>query len=345
MKSFKLIFKSKFTLLSILFIQSILVIAQDKCKDALYDANKLFESGNIKECIERLEPCLQNKKGKEEKIESYHLLAQAYQNLNDLTNTQKYVRKMLRLKPDYQKFPNIDPLDFSRLVNQYKVTPKFYLGAKAGVNRNSVELKKSYAAYSSTQSYNPQTGFQIGATGDYRFSKGLSLNLDLLYSGLGINHIVDNAGGWKQDYTEQQNYFITNLLVSKYFKSIKDIQIYTGAGLSAAYLLNSNVFLESTNLETGSIQQSTQDPVANRNRLQTAGNLHLGIAYPLFQGIIGLETNVFYFFGETVNPDKRMDDLNFIFNNQYVNDDVSLRLMTINITYKVPLVYRIELKK
>ncbi len=319
--------------------------AQDKCKNALYDANKLFESGNIKESIELLEPCLLNKKGKEEKIESYHLLAQAYQNLNDLTNAQKYVRKMLLLKPDYQKFPNIDPLDFSRLVNQYTVSPKFYLGIKAGVNRNSVDLKKSYAAYSSSQSYNPLTGFQIGATGDYRFSKGLSLNLDLLYSGLGINHIVDNAGGWKQEYTEQQNYFITNLLVSKYFKSKKGLQIYTGAGLSMAYLINSNVFLESTNLETGSIQQSTQDPLAYRNRLQTAGNVHLGLAYPLFQGIIGLETNVFYFFGETVNPDKRMDDLNFIFNNQYVNDDVSLRLMTINITYKVPLVYRIELKK
>lgn len=320
-------------------------MSQDMCKDALYEANKLFESGNIKECVERLEPCLKHKKGKEETIETYHLLAQAYQNLNDNTNAQKYIRKMLVLKPDYQQFPNIDPLDFSRLVNQYSVSPKLYWGFKAGINRNSVDLKKSYSAYSSTQSYNPLTGFQLGATGDYRFSKGLSLNLDLQYSGLGINHIVDNAGGWKQEYTEQQNYFMTNLLISKYFKPLKGIQFYAGAGISAAYLLNTNVFLESTNLETGSTQQATQDPIDYRNRLQTAGNVHLGLAYPFFQGIIGIETNYLHFFGVTVNEDKRMDDLNFIFNNQYVNDDISLRLMTINLTYKLPVVWRIELKK
>ena len=345
MKSLKLVIRSKFTLLVILFFQTLTSSSQDKCKDALYEANKLFESGNIKECVERLEPCLQHKKGKEEAIETYHLLAQAHQNLNDLTSAQKYIRKMLLLKPDYQKFPNIDPLDFSRLINQYSVKPKLYLGAKAGINRNSVDLKKSYSAYSSTQSYNPLTGFQIGATADYRFAKGLSLNLDLQYSGLGINHIIDNAGGWKQEYTEQQNYFLTNLLLSKYLKPLKGIQFYAGTGICAAYLLNTNVFLESTNLETGSTQQATQDPIDFRNRLQTAGNVHLGFTYPFFQGIIGIETNYLHFFGVTVNEDKRMDDLNFIFNNQYVNDDVSLRLMTINITYKLPVVYRIELKK
>ena len=333
-------------ILTVLFlVSSYLGFTQSTCKDALYEANKLFESGNIKECVDRLEPCLQHKQSKEEKIESYHLLAQAYQNLNDLTNAQKYVRKMLLLNPEYQKFPNIDPLDFSRLINQYTISPKLYLGLKAGINRNSVALKKSYSAYSSTQSYNPLTGFQIGATGDYRFSKGMSLNLDLQYAGLGINHIVDNAGGWKQEYSEQQNYFVTNLLLSKYLRPMNGLQLYGGVGLSAAYLLNTNVFLESTNLETGSTQQATQDPLAYRNKLQTAGNAHIGLAYPFFQGVIGLEANYFHFFGNTVNENKRMDDLNFIFNNQYVNDDVSLRLMSINLTFKLPMVWRIELKK
>lgn len=321
-----------------------LLNAQDGCKDALYEANKLFEAGNIKECIDRLEPCLGSKKSKEERVETYHLLAQAHQNLNNPESAQKYIIKMLKKKPDYQRFPNIDPLDFSRLVNQYAVSPKIFVGLKAGINRNSVALKKSYAVYKSDQSYNPLTGFQVGATVDYRLMKDLSLSLDILYSGIGINHVVNNAGGWKQDYNEQQNYLIPNLILSKYVTLRKDLSLYGGVGFNASYLMSTNVFFEITNLETGSVQQATQNPLDYRNKWQTAANAHLGLAFPFYQGLFGIESNYFYYFGRTVNSEKRMDDLNFIFNNQYVNDDISLRLLSFNISYKLPLVYKIGLK-
>ena len=332
-------------LTSILTLTSTLTYSQGDCNNSLYEANKLFEAGQLTECINLLEPCIKQKKDKEELIESYHLLAEAYQNQNNLDKANFYVKKMLLAKPDYQKYPNIDPVDFSRLVNQYTVTPKLYMGPKFGFNRNSVALKKSYSAYSSSQSYNPTTGFQVGFTGDYRIKPTIGINADLFFSGIGINHIVDNAGGWRQNYNEQQNYFILNLSGQKHFKAGKKLQVFAGIGFGFGYLYSANVFLEATNNETSSRQQATQNPIDSRNRFQTAANGLVGISLPVAQGIVGLETNFAYYFGTTVNMNKRMNDLNFIFNNQYVNDDVSLRSMMVNLSYKFPLIWGINIKK
>lgn len=326
-------------------LSSTLIIAQTDCNNSLYESNKLFEAGQLNECVNLLEPCTKEKKDKEELLESYHLLAQAYQNLGNMDKANFYVKKMLSVKHDYQKYPNIDPMDFSKIVNQYNVSPKFYFGLKFGFNRNSVALKKSYSAYSSTQSYNPSTGFQVGFTGDYRIKPTISINADLFFTGLKINHIIDSAGGWKQNYNEQQNYLMLNLSGQKYFTITKKLQVHAGIGFGFAYLNSANVFLESTNNETKSLQQATQNPIDSRNKFQTSANGIVGLSTPLSQGMLSLETNFSYFFGTTVNPDKRMDDLNFIFNNQYVNDDISLRLMMVNLSYKFPLIWGINLKK
>jgi tetratricopeptide (TPR) repeat protein len=335
--------RKKATLLFCLF--SLNIVAQNACVNSLYESNKLFESGKLQECVNLLEPCLKEKKDKEELIESYHLLAQAYQNLGNLEKANFYVKKMLFIKHDYQKFPNIDPIDFSRLINQYSVSPKLYFGVKFGFNRTSVNLKKSFAAYSSTQRYNPTIGFQLGITGEYRIKPLISLNADILSSGIEINHVTDNAGGLKQNYTEQQNYISILVNGQKSFKLSQKIFLYGGLGLGLNYMYNANVFFEATDIETKLPRQATQNPISSRNKTQTCANGIIGASVPLAQGTISFDANFGYFFGNTVNKNYRMKDLNFIFNNQYVNDDVSLRIMMLSICFKMPLVWSVDFKK
>jgi opacity protein-like surface antigen len=269
----------------------------------------------------------------------------AYQSASDMKNAEKYVKKMLLLKPDYHRFPNIDPIDFSQLVNKYMVFPDFYLGIKVGVNLNSIALKKSYAAYASPQSYNVTRGYQFGLSAEYRLRPSISINADFLSNGLGINHIIDSAGGYRQTYNEQQNYFLSHFSARYHLNLGKQLQLYAGAGVGFGYLLTTNVFFESTNLVTGAVQQATQDPINSRNRFQTSVNGLFGFAIPMSSGTFGVEGGFAYFFNTTVNSSKRMDDLNFIFNNQYVNDDVSLRLTMINLCYKFPFKWNVRLKK
>jgi len=52
-----------------------IVQAQEDCKNSLYEANVLYETGKIKAAINRLVPCLTTKMTGEERFESYRFLA------------------------------------------------------------------------------------------------------------------------------------------------------------------------------------------------------------------------------------------------------------------------------
>lgn len=323
-------------------------IAQSDCKNSLSDADKLFEEGQVQDCINLLKYCLANDHKKhDELLDSYHLLAIAYQSISELDSTAIYIKKMLNLKPDYQKYPNIDPIDFSRMVNEYTVTPKLFLGLKFGINTNSVKLKKSYSAYESPQRYEPTRGWQIGFSSNYVPKPLYSLNADLFASGIAINHIIDNAGGWKQNYREQQNYIILNGSVQKHYKVRNNLLLSAAAGIGLGYLYFSNVFIELTNPITEAKRQGTQNPneFDSRIRWQPNLNFRLGISKPLSRGILSFETNFSYYLRTTVKPENRMANADFTFNYQYINDDIRLMPMMLNLSYKSPLFWRISLKK
>lgn len=317
--------------------------AQD-CKNSLYEANKLFEKGRFSECIQVLEPCLKYSKSKEEKIESYHLLAQTYQLINQLDKANLYIKKMLYLKLDYQDFPNIDPIDFSRLVNQYSVKPIFYLGIKAGMNITTANLIKSYSTYNSTQRYLNVNGYQLGFDALYQLKNNWGFRADLLASGIGIHHQIDSTGRWDQNYYEQLRFVQLILSAQKEFKLNESISLHAGVGFGASYMYKSSVYLETKNFETGSIRQATQSPVDSRNRWQNSLQGLIGVSTKAGKGTIGLEVQYGYFLKNTVNDSKRMKDLDFIFNNHYINDDIRLRSLMFNIGYKHPVIWKVRLK-
>ena len=117
--------KSKlFITLIVLAVFSSLSEAQSECKDVLFVANSLFEEGRITESIVTLEPCINQIKNKQEAFEGYKILAIANQELGEADALDKYIKKVLALRPDYQKYPNGDPSVFTKEVGKYQVQPK-----------------------------------------------------------------------------------------------------------------------------------------------------------------------------------------------------------------------------
>jgi hypothetical protein len=56
---------------------------------------------------------------------------------------------------------------------------------------------------------------------------------------VGINHVVDNAGGWKQNYNEQQNYILTNISGQKHYPvkyNLRSIFVFTSIALFLYFL-------------------------------------------------------------------------------------------------------------
>lgn len=318
------------------------VLGQDECDNPINEASKQFEAGRLNETISILESCIDNKNTNEEKIAAYHLLAMSYLSLNETDRAEEYVIKLLNLKPNYQKYPNIDPPEFSRLVNDFEIFPKLSVGIHLGVNRNAVRIKKSFSAYSSPQRYYPLTGNSLGILFDYNASENIEILGSALFEVMGVKHVVDNAGGREQSYEEQLK-FITFKPGVQYIYPINDkISFTPGGGISLNYLYQSNVFLESFDKETGNRVQSIQNPIKQRNRFQPGLFLQCGVQWPVSKGTMNIGLGRYSAFRTTVNQDKRLDDLAFIFNNQYVNDDIKLRSWSLNVQYMIPISWNIE---
>lgn len=328
-----------------LMVISIRVCGQSPCENALFDANKLYQKGQFNACISVIENCQSNFTSKSEKFESSHLLALSYMALNQSDKVDQNIIRLLRYNPEYQKFPNVDPLDFSRLLNTYRVEPRWFLGLKVGANRNGVALKRSYATYITTQRYLPTTGYQFGLNAEFSLSNRFSLHTDWMNTGLDVLHEIDDAGGWKQRYKENQQYTGWQIGMNYHVLKKKQPDLNVGAGINLNYLYGSNVFFESERITTGTRLQGTQNPLNSRYQWQPGIFVEGGLGFWVLKGMLTLSVQYQHYLRNTVNPDERLKDLEFVYNNHYVSDDVSIRQLNGLIGYKIPLSWKVIKKK
>jgi hypothetical protein len=314
------------------------------CKNALYDAGRLFEAGRMRDCIARLDSCVHELREENELVEAYHLIALSYHVLNEDEKANLYVRKLLVLKPDYQKYPNIDPMDFRKRVNRFKVSPKIYLGLYSGINITSVALIKSYSLFASKQRYQPQMGYGAGFTDDMRIRPLLGITSQLMLSTIFVDHIIENAGGLEQHYSEQQNYYMISASLIKYFTVTRMLTVHAGMGAGAGILGNDNVSLEAIDTKSGNIQQSTKDALTERNGFQPFLLCRIGISYPAGPAVLCLDAAYEHYMRNTVKSSQRMNDIDFIFNNEYINDDIRYRNILISLALKFPVKWSIRLE-
>lgn len=316
--------------------------AQKKCKGALNRSEKLYQEGKFQDAVKTLEPCLSTLKTDEEKFEAFRLLGICYQFLNKKDKAIPYVYKMIQLKPDYHKYPNIDPVEFTQLVNKFHVNRKLYGGIKAGFNLTGVRFLENYAAYASKQEYHPTVGYQLGGILEYYYKPVLSFNADISINQFYIDHQVLDAGGNNQYYTESQQYFTFSAGATYYRQVFNEFRLFAGVSPGFSYLLSGIVNFETENIYRSEVSLTTKETTNERNRFQPFGDLKMGVAYPIGKGFIQCDFTYRYYSRNNVDEAARMADMNFIHNNQYVNNDISLQSLMVNLTYKLPLLWSID---
>ena len=318
------------------------ILAQQECRDVLMKANTLYESGKVDECISTLEPCVKTLETKEESFEGYKLLAIASHGLGYMDNANYYIREMLSFQPDYQKYPNGDPSAFTKEVAKYQVRPKLSLGLKVGSSLNSSRLVQSYSALNELQRYKNTIGYQFGVCGSYLLPSDLSLRCSILIGGTGVEHEIESEGIWSKNYTENIQFFTVNIGVKKDFGINKKVDVF--GGLDAGLMLLNSSFVTVTSLVNSpeSFKVDTKNAIDERNKLQPHLGLVAGLSYELERGKFDVEIGYNLFFTNTVIGSERMSDIDFIFDSQYINDDLKLGLYTLNLVYTLPLNYRIN---
>ncbi|MCB0733151.1 MAG: PorT family protein [Bacteroidetes bacterium] len=309
--------------------------AQSDCKDALYNANLKYKSGQLKEGVEQLETCLSELKG-DNRFEAYHLLAIMFQELNQPEKMDEAINQMLLLDPDYQDQPNTDPVSFTRALNQYKVTPKYQVGVRAGVNITSVQFVESFGPIKGINIYKPQTGYDVGVMIRKNLSRPIVLELDAQVAGTRIRHELDYNNGWNKIYTERLNWFGVRVGAAYNLPEFKQFRPWVGVYPGLDFLQKSTVNLDKVDPEGNVRLQYSKVATNERNAQQPVMGLRVGFQKKMTRGEIGFSVNYRMQFNQTVNAAQRGSNASFVYSTQYIEDGLKLNTLSYTLTYSLP---------
>jgi len=330
--------KIKSSVFIVLMFLNSAVFSQIDAKDLLFRSNKLYNQGKIEEVIKLLEPVVHGKLlNRAQTFDAYRILALSFMYSLNAEKTDYFMKEMLKLRVDYQKYPNIDPAEFTKLINKYVVRPQIYAGISFGGSSYLPQLMKSYSVYTSNQSYERTSGYQCGGFFEYRLKSNVSLGTDLLINGSAIEHKINDANGWYQQYKEIRKSALVTVVGTKYRKLNEVVNVYCGLGLGMNVLTSSKGNIILTSNQTDLVLQSTTNTISERNKISPVGLVRLGVDFQTNRGKIGFDLTYVDYFNTTVNSEKRYNNPDFIFTNQYVSDDIKLRGMMFSLSYKVPV--------
>lgn len=322
------------------------LMAQDKsaCSNALYQANKEYEAGHFSQVLELLRPCLKNGFTTDEKFEAYRLMSLCYIYLTQSDSAKWSAAKMLKQKPSYQKFPYVDPLDFTRLLEAFEVRPKLEFGISAGMNSNNVKPINNFSVSGSPASFLTGTGFQIGGFFEYFPTSKISIVLGCSNENLKYSRKADDVNGWEQTYAEELNLFAIPLSLRYLVFNSKSLRIYPEIGFQAAILSSASANIVMLNSNDENIQTPI-DRFTQRNKLNKAVKAGVQLKYKLGPGDAGFNVSYANGLNNIVIPKRRYDNLEFILGNQYIDSDFKFNTFYYTFSYQFPLFYSVKTKK
>ncbi len=93
--------------------------AQDKCKTAVDDTEKMYDSGHFTQAIKLLTQCLPDSiQDKNQRIAAYRILALSYLAEDYCDEAKEAIRKIFDHKRDYRSDPVQDPKQYRDMVEE-----------------------------------------------------------------------------------------------------------------------------------------------------------------------------------------------------------------------------------
>ncbi len=116
---------------------------QSACEIVLREAERSYQAGRIEEVFALREACLRGKATREQKVQTYALLAKVHVALDQLAKARRYVESLLNFNAEYQPDERRDPVQFIRLVNELKGTEEVV--TVVSVSKNDEPLREAPA--------------------------------------------------------------------------------------------------------------------------------------------------------------------------------------------------------
>ncbi len=325
----------KITLILILLSGFYLLYGQDiniadesgtKCLDAIKEGESLYKNGFYERSIFILENVIKAcDLTRSEKLKVMENLARAYIEIDESGKAETTVNIMLNNFPHYELKEEDNPEAYNRLVNKFKIHPKFSVGLRNTADWVSFKTTRVYSVLDGLDYSEPYSqelegilhGFGLMYYGwaELEFDGGVSVNGDLIFKWTKFSRDFSKESEFDMSFSEQDNYMEIPVYLKKYFHIGKNTLPYLTAGIGWLYMIKAdgNAMIEYVDAESP-VYSGDINMIEMRNRNTFEWLAGAGIGYKLKNLRLFIDIRYYGGFNSFTNPEKGLD------NNMLVND-------------------------
>ncbi len=322
------------------------VLGQD-CANTLAEAKDTYEQGLLEAVPQILEGCLNSDKGfsKSQKIEAYKLLTLTYLYDDKQGEADKSMLELLKLDPELEVNPAVDPIEFIELFNSYRTLPVYSFGLQAGSNFTIIDRIARYGVEPISTDLNSgdpnfskyldRFGFIGGLKANRYLSPRMELNLDIMFRA----NRFEFEGTKMLDFAtvrskESQSWLYMPLTVTYDFRDSKvkkkvwpyaRLGIGTGIRLSAQTTMTRDYDqVDGVEVLQGGVSGPAVDLKDQRKAIYLWGVIGTGVKYKVKRGYLFADLRYNYGFLNAVNTTNRYSNPELIYEYYYVDDDFAM---------------------
>jgi len=333
---------SKINRILIIFLALLLgnfhLIAQENCALNLKRAQEFFSAGQIEEIPALIESCIQSGFTREEKVQAYKLLINAYVFDDNLEKAEAIMNSFLKKYPEYEII-STDPSEFVNLMQQFDNRPRFSIGITAGGTYSVIrafEPVNTSPVPNNFGNYNTSgVSYHAGITLIKNLGNRVELCLEADYKNTVFDHYLDPNIFTTNSFYEAQQLLNFPLSVKYSFGKGKYLP-YARLGFNTGFLLSSGADLI-TDPGTESPRISNLD---NREKLGFWGVLGGGVKLKIPKAYIFVDVRYNLGLNNQVNNKGRKltqtDEL-WLYqtrDDNFYHDDINFNLGYVRTIYK-----------
>ncbi len=315
---------------------------KSSCSQKLKEIQKNYELGLLEGIPNALQPCISNGFTRIERQQAYRLMILTYLFLDEIEKANEYMNILLTSEPDYVPNASLDPIEYIRLFNSFRVQPFISFGVLAGLNQTNPRLVNNFGvgntkAFPTT--YQEGVNFNIGVSIDFLLYRQLFLTTDgflMLRNYISTSQILQNS-----KTTSTETYTSLSIPISlKYMVGGRKLKVFIRAGAAIDLMLTaqSQMIRKNTVTDQNDFAGPNVNLIFQRNIINLAAFAGAGITYKLGYGYLTLDGRYYYGLSNIAKDSERyVNTTTQITNYGYLDNDLSWNNIQLNVGYMYSL--------
>lgn len=315
--------------------------AQSTCAQTLRLAQSIYDQGRLHELPQLLQKCLEeNGFNDEEKVNAYKLLTLTYIYLEEPAKADEYMLALLRTDTEFKVNDAVDPAEFVALYKTFRTYPIYRIGGKLGAVAAAPSIVSSDFVDDGTNKYTYSFGFNAAICAEIPLGvrvKKFALNPELAFQLVSFKATNSGADAVKETQAAETEAWISMPVLIQYSVYEKNItNVFVSAGVSADYLIASNVKLFSDRGDENSTVSENSYPVMEQRKNFNAGVLlSAGFKRKIGKGFLIAEARYKMGLLPMLTKADTYENYTLVYNYHYVDGIFKLNTLSLSIGYVI----------